>query len=890
MASGHPQHDTYIKRWLSQTAEDHAYPVVAPALLPASGTEYPVVHDDSKKAGSRRRKKLSEPDCGKGDGLNNQTPGHGQLGIPGRLGLQAAFRIREENEAAAGGRRLSTTGHKQKRKRESSSDSSFLEADTRRTLHMPTTVDHHRPRAIQADKRRVSQEGALSYASASTASTEKLDRRYHRRPRHKTRADRYDPTLPEGRKPKPKKLKVTKHIKKQRSRKEPAPLLHDFSAQNVSGERLTLKPSLSIGLFKNGRASSPVRGRGLPDLTFSEMKFLEKRKAKPEEDKTSKRTGRKLGRAPAGQEEISSYFASAQKVMAERNPSLAERLAGHTSEGGGAPNAFRDSDSRGLTDSTVLSGDRSTVLPPEGFLGGGTRGARYDTPPIRSATLSENGLCKSAIQSVSRQSRNSTAYFTWSRSGPPPETPNITSCRSSAKLSKLKNTGDLVSPLGTIEKKQFANRGDVNERQETFTDAGPPDIRAQDGGASDAANQDKRATGVDPSQDGPIRPGRSRDVQRSIESHNMDPLTSTEPTIGQTSGDNHGQCQCILKPQADLSASQRQGQPLPSVTDLMKECESGLLESHIIPPSLRPLSVSYNTQKTAPKSTLDISECSSADRNGNPYQPMNPSRRDPPLTDNANGKSIVAKSPQFPNGMSSRNFRYEYGSRGLFGFCTGLSDISMPSNHFPQLQTHTSETSSMQPSSLHERNSSYCGRNQDRPKVPAWDEAWPQAELHMHGIGQQEPPLDSYDSRDTRISDGKLADDSWKVNRKEQEYLDPMVEGYEKPVPHDGACPGLDSTLSYGYPPRPLNGYSEHIHSNSRCHYLENDGWYGREGYQYLMDDDYLEDNFISAKNRLNKSPHAFGYKGVQEVEHQFQPTNSPSTPFPSFWRPHKLY
>ncbi|KAI9775748.1 MAG: hypothetical protein M1835_005710 [Candelina submexicana] len=868
MASGYPQHDTYIKQWLSQTAENHAYPVVASALLPASGTEYPVVHNDSKKAGSRRRKKLSEPHCGKGDGLINQTPGHGQLGIPERLGLQAAFRIREENEAAAGGRRLSTTGHKQKRKRESSSDSSFLEADTRRNLHMPTTVGHHRPRAIQADKRRVCQEGALSYASASTASTEKLDRRYHKRPRHKTRPDHYDPTLPDGRKPKPKKVKVTKPTKKQKSRKEPAPLLYDFLAQNVSGERLTI----------------------VPDLTFSEMKFLEKRKAKPEEDKTSKRTGRKLGRAPAGQEEISSYFASAQKVMAERNPSFAERLAGHTSEGGGAPNAFRDSDSSGLTDSTVLSGDRSRVLPPEGFLGGGTRGARYDTPPIRSATLSENGLCKSAIQSVSRQSRNSTAYFTWSRSGPPPETPNTTSRRSSAKLSKLMNIKDPVSLLGTIEKKQIADRGDVNERQETYTDAGPPNIPAQDGGASDAANQEIRAIGVDPFQDNPIRPGRSRDVQRRIESHNVDPLTSTKPTIEQTSGDNHGQCQCILKPQADLSAPQRQGQPLPSVTDLMKECESTLLESHTIPPSLRPPSVSYNRQKAAPKSTLDISECSSADRNGNPYQPINPSRRDPPLTDNADGKSIVAEGPQCPNGTSARNFRYEYGSRGLFGFCTGLSGISMLSDHFPQLQTRTSETISMQPSPLHERNSSYCGRDQGRPKVPAWDEAWPQAELHMHSIGQQEPPFDSYDSRDTTVSDGRLAGGSWKVHGEEHEFLDPMVDGYEKPVPHDGACPGLASIASYGYPPRPLNGYSEHIHSNSRCHYTENDGWYGREGYQYLLDDDYLEDGFISAKNRLYKSPHAFSYKGVQEVEHQFQPTNSPSTPFPSFWRPHKLY
>ncbi|OTA33363.1 hypothetical protein BTJ68_07407 [Hortaea werneckii EXF-2000] len=41
-----------------------------------------------------------------------------------------------------------------------------------------------------------------------------------------------------------------------------------------------LKPETTTGLFKHGRASAQVAGRGggLPDLAFNEMRFLQKPK------------------------------------------------------------------------------------------------------------------------------------------------------------------------------------------------------------------------------------------------------------------------------------------------------------------------------------------------------------------------------------------------------------------------------------------------------------------------------------------------------------------------------------------------------------------------------------------------------------------------------------
>jgi len=102
---------------------------------------------------------------------------------------------------------------------------------------------------------------------------ENLAEKYERRPRHKTRPDKYE-------------LKVHKtalektHItsKRKRHKKTGPALNNDFKAPNVQQDRLTLKPNTAPGIFHRGKASAPVERRGLPDLTFSAMEFLTKRR------------------------------------------------------------------------------------------------------------------------------------------------------------------------------------------------------------------------------------------------------------------------------------------------------------------------------------------------------------------------------------------------------------------------------------------------------------------------------------------------------------------------------------------------------------------------------------------------------------------------------------
>lgn len=65
---------------------------------------------------------------------------------------------------------------------------------------------------------------------------------------------------------------------RRKRRKRSGPELNEtFEAPNIHTQRLTLKPSIGPGLFNKGRASAQVDRRGLPDLTFSEMKFLSRK-------------------------------------------------------------------------------------------------------------------------------------------------------------------------------------------------------------------------------------------------------------------------------------------------------------------------------------------------------------------------------------------------------------------------------------------------------------------------------------------------------------------------------------------------------------------------------------------------------------------------------------
>ena len=105
-----------------------------------------------------------------------------------------------------------------------------------------------------------------------------LRKKYERRPRHKTRPDKYELKVDKRRLEKSSHERVHQTSKRKRRKKSGLTLNHDFEASNVLQDRLTLKPNTGPGIFHRGKASVPVERRGLPDLTFPEMNFLTKRR------------------------------------------------------------------------------------------------------------------------------------------------------------------------------------------------------------------------------------------------------------------------------------------------------------------------------------------------------------------------------------------------------------------------------------------------------------------------------------------------------------------------------------------------------------------------------------------------------------------------------------
>ncbi|KAL1958921.1 hypothetical protein VTO42DRAFT_3474 [Malbranchea cinnamomea] len=131
---------------------------------------------------------------------------------------------------------------------------------------------------------------------------------YERKPRHKTRPDRYEPKVP---------LRVPAAVGggngrsrlRKRKRNEVTKPEDAFRAPNVLQERLTLSCNFDKALFRRGRTSIPMRRRDLPDLTFSEMNFLSRDSSHQSEAKlASYATGQKPVQDTASFTEASPYF------------------------------------------------------------------------------------------------------------------------------------------------------------------------------------------------------------------------------------------------------------------------------------------------------------------------------------------------------------------------------------------------------------------------------------------------------------------------------------------------------------------------------------------------------------------------------------------------------
>ncbi|KAF7507960.1 hypothetical protein GJ744_009857 [Endocarpon pusillum] len=162
---------------------------------------------------------------------------------------------------------------------------------------------------------------SLGTSEALSLRRDTLERRsigveqYERRPRHKTKANKYDLNMRANSREARDIAGGERKSSRRRRRKSGLTLNSDFKAPNVAQERLTLKANSGPGIFHRGKASSPVHIRGMPDLCFTEMNFLSKRrdhqepnKRNPKHARSSKSKEKEKSRA----EQISKYFQRSQ--------------------------------------------------------------------------------------------------------------------------------------------------------------------------------------------------------------------------------------------------------------------------------------------------------------------------------------------------------------------------------------------------------------------------------------------------------------------------------------------------------------------------------------------------------------------------------------------------
>ncbi|KAG9822171.1 hypothetical protein KCU98_g17057, partial [Aureobasidium melanogenum] len=157
---------------------------------------------------------------------------------------------------------------------------------------------------------------STSTSSRPTSQPSSLSsKRYRRRPRYHTKADKYHSksgSKPQQKRKKKKKKEKEKEHSRRNKRKSKAVtgVVQTFKAKNVPKNRLTLDPGTKFGLYTKGRSSGPTKGKGLPDLVFSEMRFLQKPESltKEEPDQKLKKKSHKKKRRQSSEREISRYF------------------------------------------------------------------------------------------------------------------------------------------------------------------------------------------------------------------------------------------------------------------------------------------------------------------------------------------------------------------------------------------------------------------------------------------------------------------------------------------------------------------------------------------------------------------------------------------------------
>lgn len=173
--------------------------------------------------------------------------------LPSRLGLQAPFRLLGE-EAHPQDLQRHDRHHTKKRRISVSSDTTYLQpataaANAESENGKRSHSRRHHPRVdpydVDDDDLTPSILSSSSY-SVTDCSPKKPAKTYDRKPRHKTRDDRYEKKqIKELAKAKAKKAAKKGDKRKRKTRSGAAPT-HNFTAKNVTQDRLTVRYSITM--------------------------------------------------------------------------------------------------------------------------------------------------------------------------------------------------------------------------------------------------------------------------------------------------------------------------------------------------------------------------------------------------------------------------------------------------------------------------------------------------------------------------------------------------------------------------------------------------------------------------------------------------------------------
>ncbi|TGJ85231.1 hypothetical protein E0Z10_g3567 [Xylaria hypoxylon] len=298
--------------------------------------------------------------------------------------------------------------------------------------------------------------------SSPTSHIGMVEPAFEKRPRHKTRADKYDTKKPKDRKrseeqrdqdkyqPRVSKSKKRKHVVTGKN------VMRNFNSGAVTNDRITIQPNLKPGLFNNKRVP---KDQAIADLSFSEMPFpTHQERDIPQQKGLSGSRLRERRRENRELEQISSFFLPSYVDATSRKPKRAKFKGNEETKSKQLiyGNDGRDSFTTPSSPAMVTQSHRQQFLTsPENSC---------SSPP---ATPSGPDCCPTLSK---------TTYFTWSSSQHSPQARNypVSTRPESVEPAKSATPEDIREALaitGVYKNTGIHSYNVSNDRQEHASEA-----------------------------------------------------------------------------------------------------------------------------------------------------------------------------------------------------------------------------------------------------------------------------------------------------------------------------------------------------------------------------------------------------------------------------------